>query len=268
MYPEFHLLGFSFNSQLTLVILAFLVGTIYAVHRLNSESPPIKASTLMGLFVLGSAFLGAKVYWFIQYDSLTNLLHGTRNSGMVYYGGLIGGIVGLATYLKITKLPFIRVADICCPYAALGEAAGRIGCFLNGCCSGQVSTLPWAVSFPRTGLNFEEQLLSSCVPAMPQHSLPVHPTQLYMAMGLVAIFMLLKWSQRRERFAGHTTLLFFFLHGIVRFTVEFFRIGNRPILSMTVSQMIGLSSITGAIAAYLLVRWYLGHCTAATQQVS
>jgi phosphatidylglycerol:prolipoprotein diacylglycerol transferase len=77
------------------------------------------------------------------------------NGGLILYGGVPGGILGyLLAYrsiVKPNKLSTLRIADIIAPSLAIGLFFGRIGCFLNGCCWGDVAdpiAVPWAQEVP------------------------------------------------------------------------------------------------------------------------
>src|SRR5690606_38886019 len=96
-----------------------------------------------------------------------------------------------------------------------GYAFGRIGCLLNGCCYGDVCTLPWAVQFPAEG---NPSVLTP----------PSHPTQLYSALIAVALFFLMqrvKVSTLFTQFAGQVSLVFITLYLLERSFIEIFRLG-------------------------------------------
>ena len=77
--------------------------------------------------------------------------------GLVVYGSFVGGALATIWFLR-KWLPVLRLLDVIAPSVMLGLAIGRIGCFLNGCCFGGVSDVPWAVSFPQTSPAFQRQL--------------------------------------------------------------------------------------------------------------
>jgi phosphatidylglycerol:prolipoprotein diacylglycerol transferase len=74
------------------------------------------------------------------------------NGGIIFYGSVLGGLVGyLGAWWFIfrkDKTPTLRLADVIAPSIALGLCLGRIGCYLNGCCYGQVACADCAV-YPR-----------------------------------------------------------------------------------------------------------------------
>lgn len=80
--------------------------------------------------------------------ALLGALINISQGGVVIYGAVIGGILGLTAFVYKYKLPLLATFDLATPSVMLGLAMGRLGCFLNGCCFGGVCDLPWAVTFP------------------------------------------------------------------------------------------------------------------------
>lgn len=99
-----------------------------------------------------------------------------------------------------------------CAGIALGYSFARIGCFLNGCCHGVPTDLPWAVTFPVTG-------------ACTTPDVPVHPTQLYASALSFLIFAVLVYLKPRVKRPGHLFLGYLMLYSVMRFGVEFTRAG-------------------------------------------
>lgn len=130
-------------------------------------------------------------------------------AGLVLLGGVIAGFGGAYWMARKRGAAFLTVTDIMIPSLALGIAFGRIGCFLNGCCFGLPSNLPWAVVFP------ESCSAGSVYPH--QH---IHPTQLYETLAMVVLFFFLLWRDRAELAQGALTGWFLMLYGIWRYFVE------------------------------------------------
>ena len=131
-------------------------------------------------------FVGARIYFIAErWDGfLANpgdyILTG---AGLVWYGGFIGGILGLYLYVRHQKLSFPFVFDLMAPLIALGQTFGRMGCLLSGDGDyGPPTDLPWTMSFPK-GI-------------IPTNEL-VHPTPIYDMIWLFGSFLFL-WSIRKK----------------------------------------------------------------------
>jgi len=161
--------------------------------------------------------------------------------GLVWYGGFVAALGAVAVCCRIAGWRVLNFLDLFVPYVALAQAFGRIGCFLNGCCYGvAVPSGTWcAVSFPG------EELLRL-------------PTQLYSALALFAIFLVLLAWQARRRFIGEVFLGYCLLYAVKRFAVEFFR-GDNPKLAcaLTISQWISVAVFVAAAGffTYKAVTW-------------
>lgn len=156
------------------------------------------------------------------------------DGGLSYYGGVLAGILSVFFFGRKEGLGFDKVADV----AALGLAAGypfaRIGCFLNGCCLGMPTNLPWAVVFPFDGI-------------------PRHPAQLYSSLLGVLIFLVLWQLFRHKRFSGQIAWLYLVLYASYRFGIEFLRVSPSagfPTIGHVVSFLVGVTALV-----VLLVKW-------------
>jgi phosphatidylglycerol:prolipoprotein diacylglycerol transferase len=158
--------------------------------------------------------------------------------GLAYYGGFLAAFpVGL-WYAKKHQLGVWRIADLTSPFIALGLFFGRMGCFLNGCCYGAPTDLAWGVDFPTDHIKHK-----------------VHPTQLYEAIGALAVFGLLYFVVRpRKRRHGEVFAGLLVLYGLLRFALEFWRADDRGGFGgLSTSQWIGVPLVAWGLAA--LVSW-------------
>lgn len=142
--------------------------------------------------------------------------------GLVYYGGLLGGLAALALWARRRRLPVADVMDFVAPLGALGLATTRMGCFLNGCCFGRPSALPWAVSYP-PGSPAQQAQAGFGLVAAGAAGLPVHPVQLYELVVAAALFVWLRRRFPRRRFAGEVVALFGMGYGAWRLVAETLR---------------------------------------------
>lgn len=137
--------------------------------------------------------------------------------GLVFYGGLMLGILTAAAVVKLRRISVGQVLDSGGLAVPAAMAVARVGCYLNGCCFGKSSGLPWAVTFPlRTQMDM----------GMPLN--PVHPTQIYELLMDLAIFIILLAVHRRFRYRGEIMLSFIMLYAVARFVNEFFRYHTNP----------------------------------------
>src|SRR5262245_27495246 len=177
-------------------------------------------------------FVGARVYYVLENpDRGGGMFSG---SGLVWYGGLIGGVIGVALLSWWRRLPLGVVANLAAPALALGYAIGRIGCQLAGDGDyGKVSTLPWAMSYP-----------DGTVPT----SRLVQPTPLYETASMLFVFWLL-W-RLRGRLAQPWSLfgLWCVLAGLERFLVEFVRRNPEEALGLTTAQIISVALVAVGVA--------------------
>ena len=143
-----------YGVMLLLGIMAATGLLAWRVRRAGLD-PEIAVSILFWLFVPG--IIGARAFYVIEYwpdfhkptaEQTFWAVLNVAQGGLVVYGSVIGGLLGIVAFARWYRLPFLALADLIAPAFALGLAFGRIGCMLNGCCFGGVCDLPWAVTFP------------------------------------------------------------------------------------------------------------------------
>jgi len=198
-----------------------------------------------------SGVVGARFFHLMQHVQLTLAhphlllrLHG----GTTSWGAYIAGTLGFVLYLRARGRAVWPHADLLASCLGLGPFIGRWACFLNGCCFGKMSQLPWAVRFPRFSFPYKAQLDAGMIDIDSRLSLPVHPVQLYSAVVGLLLFVAASrfWARWRSR-PGLTFAFYWFLYAAVRFSSEFLR-GDvpRPVLSaLTLSQAICLLILAG-----------------------
>lgn len=159
-----------------------------------------------------------------------------QNGGLAWQGGLVLGTAAGLLFVKKRKLNLCILLDLCAPYVALGESIGRVGCLLNGCCYGK--PLSWGLYFS-------------------SHHARLHPTQIYSSLGLLAIFLILKWYQKYSQYSGRTFVLYLVLASVLRFFIEFFRADHTEIFwGLSIYQLICLGLLGAAIYAHTLLKSY------------
>ena len=153
MYPELAHWGFVHIRTYGLMLaLAFLVGTWLGMREAKRLGLDEDRLVNVILIVLIASVLGARALYVLEHiqefrrewGSVIALWQG----GLTLYGGVIAGTIAGLLAAQRLGLPMWTVADALAPSLALGTGIGRVGCFLNGCCYGRPTTLPWGVHFP------------------------------------------------------------------------------------------------------------------------
>ena len=251
MHPELFRIGsFALPSYGFMMAVAFVAGLGLMRRRAPSFGIEAETASDIGVWLLLSGLVGAKlllviVEWPTYVRSWSEFASLARAGG-VFYGGLIGAVLATAILLRRRGISFWTFADAAAPSAALGQAFGRVGCFLAGCCWGRECSLPWAVTFtsPVAHENVGVPL-----------GIPLHPTQIYEAVGTLVLCILLLVLERR-RYSGETFVRYLFGYAILRFTIEIFRGDPRGSVfgAMSTSQFIAICLAAGAAAIWALRR--------------
>ncbi|MHB1455991.1 MAG: prolipoprotein diacylglyceryl transferase [Armatimonadota bacterium] len=132
--------------------------------------------------------------------------------GLSFHGGLIGGIGAAYLYTRWKKLSFPVMVDLCIPAVAIAYGITRIGCFLNGCCYGIPTDLPWGACFPVDGAS------GGLTP-------PSHPVQIYAFLVSIVIYLVLVRIENHRKFVGQVFLSYISMYAVYRFLAEFLRKG-------------------------------------------
>ena len=152
MKPEIELLGISIKTFGVTFALGFIACGAVVARRLRELGRPVDWAYEITFAALVGGVVGARVYYLIQnYGSVKHDLLGSvfSGSGLVWYGGAIGGAIGVVGWMRWRKVLELRMFDMCATALALGYAIGRIGCQVSGDGDyGIHSTLPWAMGYP------------------------------------------------------------------------------------------------------------------------
>ncbi len=232
---------YGFGLMLTLAMLAAMN---LAAWRARKEKLNGDQVFDLAIWVLIGGLFGARLFFVIEYwksfESVYDIFK-IWNGGIVLYGSIIGGMIGLLLYRTLRPFPLRPMLDAISPAVALGIAFGRIGCFLNGCCYGDICNLPWAVTFPAKTSPWINHLDHNLILATAARSLPVHPTQIYSAIdGILILILLTAYYPLRKR-DGEVTAIFIMAYPITRFLIEQLRNDEVGFVGgLTISQAISV----------------------------
>ena len=190
---------------------AFLIWRLAKRWKLHFDEDSLLTIVFCVLIgVIAGARLGYCLFYgngYYLHNPLQILM--VNQGGMSFHGGLIGALLAGAVAAKLTRIPYLTLADMGVIAAPIGLFFGRCANFVNGELWGAVTDAPWGVVFGGTaGL------------------LPRHPSQLYEALleGVVLFIVLFAMSRKRPPFARGTHLgVFLVLYGCFRFAIEFVR---------------------------------------------
>lgn len=159
--------GLAIRGYGTMLLLSVLAGiglTVYRARRVGLD-PEIIFS--LGTWLFMSGIVGARLFYIIEYwpkfqrptlpETLFAMLNLTQG-GLVVYGSTLAGGAALVVFVYKHRVPGLALSDLIAPAVVLGVGLGRLGCFLNGCCYGGLSEVPWAVQFPQETPAYVDQM--------------------------------------------------------------------------------------------------------------
>lgn len=244
MHPELlHFGPLHLRSYGLMMAIAFIVGTFLSLREARRLSLDEDKVVNVILVTLIASVLGARMLYVLEHLSefrreWTSVL-ALWQGGLTLYGGIAAGTFAGLIASRRMGLPVWITADALTPALALGTMFGRVGCYLNGCCYGRPTTLPWGVVFPHDSfayLEFGEQ--------------PVHPSQLYNAFAGLVLFLVFQFLRKRFRVPGVLFWSFIVLFALVRIPLDMTRtyeadavIMRVGVLDFTESQLMSIGMI-------------------------
>ena len=242
MHPELDLGPVTLQTFGICFALAFLASGAILARRLKELDLPVDwAYEIIFAGAIGG-LVGSRVDYLAQHwddvsgDLLGNLFSG---SGLVWFGGLVGGALGVMAWARWRGFLEWRMFDACAPALALGYAVGRIGCQLSGDGDyGKPTDMFWGMAYP-----------DGTVPTTDE----VHPTPVFETLAMAAVALVL-WRLRDRYRPGVLFGLYLLLAGAERLLIEFIRRNDAVVAGLTQPQLIGLAMIAGGAALVYLRR--------------
>ena len=245
MKPEVVILGISIKTFGVCFALGFLACGAVVAKRLQEFHKPVDWAYEIVFAALLGGVVGARVYYVIEnygtvkHDLLKGIFSG---SGLVWYGGAVGGAIGVVLWMRWREVVELRMFDMCATALALGYGIGRIGCQVSGDGDyGIRSHLPWAMGYPH-----------GTVPTPP--GVTVQPTPIYETVSMT-IFAYILWRIRNRVRPGVVFALYLIGSGLERFLVEFIRRNNEVLIGLTAPQIESLVLLViGTVWLALMLR--------------
>ncbi len=258
VYPlNLHIGPLNITGYGVMMMVGFLVGGWLMDRELRRRGWNHDYAADMTVAAVIGGILGAKLWYVVEVGDPGALF---SRGGLVWYGGFIGGVVAVLLNSRRLKVPLRWTLDLAAPALPAAYALGRIGCFLVGDDYGRPTSLPWGVKFPQglpptTADALSREFGVTLAPGTPADAvLAVHPTQIYEAVLMIGVFMLL-WRLRNHRHAtGWLFSIYLMLAGAERFLIEFVRAKEDRIgEGITVAQLVAIGlMVSGAV---LYSRW-------------
>ena len=223
-----------------MLALAFMIGIYLARKRAKIDGIDPNSVIDLGVWVLISGVVGARLVYVLanirEYLAAPLEIFMIHHGGLVFYGGVALATTAGVLFLRKRRISVFVMGDCVIPYVALSQAIARIGCLLNGCCYGKPTSLAWGIR-------------------LPGHPLALHPTQIYLSLNGLAIFLILGFIRGRKAYQGQVFLAYFLLYPFARFFIEFLR-GDCPVIFgvFTPSQLASASIFFLALTIFIVIK--------------
>ncbi|MFH1686955.1 MAG: prolipoprotein diacylglyceryl transferase [bacterium] len=258
MYPElFHIGSFPIRSYGLMLALSFLVGVFYIERMARRDGKPFEPLLIIAYINIIGGVVGARLaYVLFHLDEFAGRWADTFNpfggdgygiAGLNMQGGVILAIIGTFLYCRWKKHSVLEMFDYFAPTVGLGLGITRIGCFLNGCCFGTPTDLPWGISFPVGSLPYTVFGTDH-----------LHPSQIYSSLYGLLLFGLLHWMGKHKRFHGQLVAVLLMVEAVFRYAIEYVRhyedamhidiLGMHP----TYNHLMSISLFTAGLLIYVL----------------
>jgi phosphatidylglycerol:prolipoprotein diacylglycerol transferase len=242
-----------------MLMAAFLMGGWLIARQLRENNlREDYAADMVAAAVVGG-IIGAKL-WYVALTRDPGALF--SRGGLVWYGGFIGGALGVILNGWRLRVPLRWTMQLAAPALAAAYALGRVGCFLVNDDYGQPTNLPWGVKFPNgsppsTAANLHGFGVTLPPGVDPSTVMTVHPTQLYEVAAMLVAFAVLWVLRKKGRPVGWLFGVYLVFAGIERFLVEIVRAKDDRLLGpFTIAQLASVMLV--AIGTLLMVMWRRG----------
>jgi len=242
-----------------MLAISFFLGVYYVKRITARDRLPCDPFLNVAYILIIGGILGARVsYVLLHLSEFSGRWTDTFNpfgstefgiAGLNLYGGVVLAILGALAYCHFKRLSVLQVFDYFAPTLGLGLAITRIGCFMNGCCFGTPTDLPWGVSFPFGSLPYS--IFGDA---------HLHPAQLYSSLYGLVLFIALHFLVKHKKFTGQVVAILFMSEAIFRFAIEYVRYYEDAMYfslgsyQPTYNQVISLTLFIVGLSLYIIRR--------------
>ena len=224
MHPYFNFFGMDMGTYGIFAALGATIAALYIISTFQNENYKGIKISILGLgWGLGVLFGGKILYFLTRLPEVIDKLDRATSkgdkwdaisfgfSGLVFYGGLIGGLIFTIILCKLFKMNTIKFLDYITPAIPLFHAFGRVGCFLTGCCYG----IPSDFGFTTT-----DAILKSCNGV---NRFPVQLLEAALNLVLFVVLFIMRKKPCKKMRRGDIFFTYIFSYSIIRFCLEFLR---------------------------------------------
>jgi phosphatidylglycerol:prolipoprotein diacylglycerol transferase len=220
MFPElFHIGPIPIRSYGLMLAISFILGLLYVRYVTRRDKKDFDPFVTIAYIMIIGGIVGARLFyvlthlaefegnWSATFNPFASASFGI--AGMNIYGGVLLAIIGTWIYSRVKGMSTLEVFDYFAPTMGLGLGVTRIGCFMNGCCFGTPTDLPWGVEFP-----------AGSIPYSVFGDAHLHPAQLYSSLYGILLFIVLHNILKRRVFIGQVVAILFMVEAFFRFVIE------------------------------------------------
>ena len=180
-----------------------------------------------------------------------------RGGGLGFYGGIIGGALGLIIGCKLRGQKVLPFLDLAGGAVLIGQGIGRWGNFVNSEAFGSNTNLPWGMTSPKIAAYIERHS-EATMGAVMDPAIPVHPTFFYESLWCAIGLLVFCYVMKKRKFDGQMFLFYLGWNGFGRMLIEGLRTDSLMIGPFRVSQLLGaimfVSAVLGFLAAMKLMK--------------
>ena len=234
-----------YGIMVVLAVVAVIALAILEARRVGLSEDHIYNVALWG--IIGGILVSRLLHVIDKWDYyMANPRQIIGFEGLTVYGAVLGALIAVLIYCRVKKISFWQMGDIIAPGAIVGQAIGRIGCLLNGCCYGLPTSLPWGVvytnpaSFCPLGESFQ-------------------PTQVYHILWDLIGFGILWLVRRRLEPKGSLFLLYLAIYAAGDLSIRFVRVGepfrSGLFFNLQQAQLIGILVLLVTVPWLIIRMW-------------